>query len=154
MKSHLSELFVGDQKSVRVGQIIYRINGEQVEILLVRSFTPGYDNGFDFPKGGKHKNETDEEGSAREVLEETGLRTKIVADLGSEEYFKTKLHLFLAKYESGGLDFEGNAIGGDYENDIKRFFNFELALKMINPKRKNFLLKAKKEIKRIEGIEE
>ena len=57
------------------------------ELVLVHR--PGYDD-WSFPKGKLDAGETAEEGALREVLEETGLRCRLVAPLGCTRYIDRK----------------------------------------------------------------
>lgn len=150
---HLTEVVFENTRLPRVGQVVYRVVGDdkRLEVLLVRSFTPGYDIGLCLPKGKRNQDETDEEGSAREVNEETGLKTKIVGDLGETPYHKSRMHIFLGKYESGALDAQGNALDGDFENDVVKFYDWDYAVSNIRPTYKHWLDKALPKIKEIEN---
>ena len=71
-------------KAVGVAGIIRRGN----TILVIRrspsdTFLPG---AWDLPGGGLERDERPEEGIVREVLEETGLRTRVARFLGSRSY--------------------------------------------------------------------
>jgi 8-oxo-dGTP diphosphatase len=66
------------------GGVVYR-PGEagELEVLLVHR--PRYDD-WSFPKGKAEPGESDEDCARREVVEETGLRCELGAELASTEY--------------------------------------------------------------------
>lgn len=147
IRLHLTPWINGDdakQGIVRkVGQVVYRIVNGRIQILLVRSFTPGYDIGYALPKGHLEKYESRREGSAREVLEETGLKTKIIADLGTVGNGRNvTLQMFLGKYTEGGIDGEGNALDHDFENHIVKFFDWDWAYQNVRLRHRHWLDKA------------
>jgi 8-oxo-dGTP diphosphatase len=76
-----------DASAVRAaGGVIVRRRGRfgrRVEVALVHR--PRYDD-WTFPKGKRDGEETDEETALREVEEETGLRCRLGADLGTVTY--------------------------------------------------------------------
>lgn len=150
---HLPEVVFKHTMPPRVGQVVYRVVGDdkRLEVLLVRSFTPGYDIGLCIPKGKLEPNEKDEDGAAREVKEETGLTTKIVGDLGETPYHSSRMHIYLGKYESGGLDAKGNALDHDFENDVVKFYDWDWAVQNIRPTYKHWLDKALPKIKEMEN---
>jgi 8-oxo-dGTP diphosphatase len=66
------------------GGLVWRGDEDRpTEIVLVHR--PAYDD-WAFPKGKLHMGETEEEAALREVEEETGLRCRLGADLGTTEY--------------------------------------------------------------------
>lgn len=67
------------------GAVIYRISGEVLEFLAVKSKTNGH---WGFPKGHVEKGETEKETAKREVIEETGLRITILNEFRTEVQYK------------------------------------------------------------------
>lgn len=67
------------------GAVIYRISGEVLEFLAVKSKTNGH---WGFPKGHVEKGETEKETAKREVIEETGLRITILDEFRTEVQYK------------------------------------------------------------------
>lgn len=65
------------------GGIVWRRNGEAVEIVLVHR--PAYDD-WAFPKGKLHPGENEEEAAVREVEEEAGLLCRLGTELGTTSY--------------------------------------------------------------------
>ena len=59
------------------GALIYRISGEALEFLAIKSKINGH---WGFPKGHMEKDETEKETAKREVLEETGLSIIILEE--------------------------------------------------------------------------
>lgn len=62
------------KKEKSCGAIVYRKNGEQVEVLLLQHKNGGH---WAFPKGHVEKKETEEETALREIREETGLKVRL-----------------------------------------------------------------------------
>lgn len=65
------------------GGVVWRLNREAVEVVLVHR--PAYDD-WALPKGKLHTGESEEEAAQREVEEETGLRCRLGAELGTTSY--------------------------------------------------------------------
>jgi 8-oxo-dGTP diphosphatase len=69
------------------GLLFRRRPGASVEVVLVHR--PAYDD-WTFPKGKLHAGETDAEAAVREVEEETGLRPRLLRDLGTSSYHDSR----------------------------------------------------------------
>jgi 8-oxo-dGTP diphosphatase len=69
------------------GLLFRRRPGASVEVVLVHR--PAYDD-WTFPKGKLHAGETDAEAAVREVEEETGLRPRLLRDLGTTSYHDSR----------------------------------------------------------------
>ena len=88
------------------GGIVSKKEKSKIFILLVQH--AGH-KGWCFPKGLIEKHEKKEEAALREVLEEGGVRAKIIKEAGTTEYFyveneirvKKKVYYYLMEYESG-----------------------------------------------------
>lgn len=65
------------------GGLVFRPDPAGFEVLIVHR--PAYDD-WSLPKGKINRNEPFEKAALREVLEETGVKGRIVADLGTSEY--------------------------------------------------------------------
>eukprot|EP00455_Lapot_gusevi_P057442 TRINITY_DN9792_c0_g1_i3.p1 TRINITY_DN9792_c0_g1~~TRINITY_DN9792_c0_g1_i3.p1 ORF type:complete len:159 (+),score=28.69 TRINITY_DN9792_c0_g1_i3:92-568(+) len=81
------------------GCVPFRVNNNQIEILLVRSQKKDQ---WIFPKGGWENDETAEEAALRECHEEAGVVGEIVAPLFAADIFSrqrvpVRLHAFLMK---------------------------------------------------------
>jgi 8-oxo-dGTP diphosphatase len=70
---------------VRAGGGIVSRRAEDGELEVVVVHRTAYDD-WTFPKGKARSGESDEEAALREVEEETGLRCRLVRDLGTTEY--------------------------------------------------------------------
>jgi bis(5'-nucleosidyl)-tetraphosphatase len=67
------------------GAVIFRMSGEALEFLAVKSKENGH---WGFPKGHMEKGETEEETAMREVLEETGLSITLIDEFRAEVEYK------------------------------------------------------------------
>lgn len=78
-------LNVSDAALIRAaGGLIYR-NGHRGPVELAIVHRPAYDD-WTFPKGKLNPNEAPEDAALREVEEETGLRCKLVGEVGCTSY--------------------------------------------------------------------
>ena len=80
---------------------------DDIEIVLVGRSYPGI---WALPKGTPRAGESVEEVALREVSEETGLKVRIVADLGSIHYVFVRQNV---RYEKEVQHFLMEAVGGD-----------------------------------------
>ena len=86
------------------GGVVLNASGE---VLLLR-YTRG---GWTFPKGHIEPGEQDEEAAVREVLEETGIRARILVALPSTRYINNRgvpreIHWFLMRTEEARVGLE------------------------------------------------
>src|SRR5437762_10623781 len=76
------------------GIIVYRIENEQIEYLLLKYATKHYaEQHWDFAKGKIEKEETKEEAALRELQEETGLSAQI------EPHFEEEILYIFRDYD-------------------------------------------------------
>jgi 8-oxo-dGTP pyrophosphatase MutT (NUDIX family) len=118
---------------------MYRINGEQVEVLLVAT-----DGGrrWGLPKGHVQRGEAAEAAAVREVAEETGLEGEVVRYLATIEYWfragPDRIHkyvdLFLMSY------IRGDVLPQWSEVDDARWFTLDDALTISSFKRERDVL--------------
>ena len=120
-------------KEVSAGGVIYRRNGDVIEVALIH-----VRNRWGLPKGHVEEGERVEEAALREVREETGLEGKLVRSLGDIRYSyrdKTKknepirinkrVHFFLLRYVKGDVR------DHDHEADDARWFPIDEAIKQL-----------------------
>ena len=69
------------------GLVCRTVEGGTVEVVLVHR--PAYDD-WAFPKGKLQDGETEEEAAIREVEEETGLRCRLGAEIGTSAYHDSR----------------------------------------------------------------
>lgn len=93
------------------------------QVLLINWQAPR--SSFDFPKGTIEAGETPEQTCVREVLEETGYRTKIIAPIGQTQYeydwldgshHKKKVDYFLLELEQGAMGQPAREAHETFEN--------------------------------------
>ena len=119
------------RKEVSAGGVVYRGEGDSVEIALASRRTRKGELVWGLPKGQIEPGESPEEAAVREVREETGLEAEVEEPLGDTRYFyvwegtriRKLVHMFLLR-----------AIGGDIgqhddEMEDVRWFPLERALK-------------------------
>ena len=75
------------RSEISAGGVVYRREGEGIEIALAARRTRKGDLVWGLPKGGIDEGETHETAAIREVREETGLDAEIESDLGEIRYF-------------------------------------------------------------------
>lgn len=138
----------------RAGMVVYRFNRGQLEFLLLRSLTPGFDEGFDLPKGQIEPNEAIYDTALREAREETGIQITERGELGKFPfavrygYPKDRTaHLWLGELASDNVDANGNVVSSgdlqrDRENDEVRFYPAAMAMRMVAPDRRPMLQEA------------
>lgn len=102
---------VQTKKQVSAGGVAFRTRGAKIYVALI---SVGDEPRWQLPKGLIGKNEPVERAAMREVREETGLETEMVAPLDTVEYwyfssergqgrvrYHKFVHFFLLRYKSG-----------------------------------------------------
>jgi 8-oxo-dGTP pyrophosphatase MutT (NUDIX family) len=113
----LSEPGVRTRREVSAGGVVYRREGDSVEVALASRRTRRGDLAWGLPKGLIEEGETPETAAVRETLEETGLETELEGALGEISYFYVwegervakVVHFFLLRQTGGDVanhDFE------------------------------------------------
>ena len=118
------------QKEISAGGVVYRRNGDDLEVVLASRRTRRGDLAWGLAKGGVEKGETMEQAAIREVLEETGLTVELEASLGETKYFyvwgeariRKTVHFFLMRFTGGDPE------DRDDEMEEVRWFPLERAL--------------------------
>lgn len=125
---------VETKKQVSAGGVAYRKRGARVYVALI---SVGNEPRWQLPKGLVGKNEPVEAAAMREVREETGLETEMVAALDTVEYwyfstsrgqrvrFHKFVHFFLLRYKSGKTS------DHDHEVNEARFIEITRAEEML-----------------------
>lgn len=111
--------------------MVYRREGEEIEVVLASRRTRRGDLAWGLAKGGVEPGETHEDAAVREVLEETGYRAEIEASLGDTRYFyvwedariRKTVHFFLMRCTGG------DPADRDDEMEDVRWFPLDRALK-------------------------
>ena len=119
------------QREVSAGGVVYRREGDGIEIVLASRRTRRGDLAWGLAKGGIEPGESREDAAIREVREETGLDATIEADLGDTKYIyvwedvriRKRVHFFLMRHVGGDVD------DRDDEMEEIRWFPLERALK-------------------------
>ncbi|HSD49098.1 MAG TPA: NUDIX hydrolase, partial [Actinomycetota bacterium] len=119
------------QREVSAGGVVYRRDGEDVEVVLASRRTRRGDLAWGLAKGGIEPGESHEDAAVREVLEETGYTAEIEASLGDTRYFyvwgdtriRKTVHFFLMRCTGGDPD------DRDDEMEEVRWFPLDRALK-------------------------
>jgi 8-oxo-dGTP pyrophosphatase MutT (NUDIX family) len=119
------------QREVSAGGVVYRRDGDEIEIVLASRRTRRGELAWGLAKGGIEQDETHEEAAVREVLEETGYTAEIEASLGDTRYFyvwedtriRKTVHFFLMRCTGG------DPADRDDEMEEVRWFPLERALK-------------------------
>jgi 8-oxo-dGTP diphosphatase len=113
------------------GGVAFRRRGRKVEVALI---SVGDEGRWQLPKGRVGRGESNETTAIREVREETGLVTEMVAPLDKIEYwyysttrnsrvrFHKFVHFYLLRYKSG------NVRDHDHEVNEARWFEIDKAL--------------------------
>lgn len=119
------------QKEVSAGGVVYRREGDQIEVVLASRRTRRGELAWGLAKGGIEDGETHEDAALREVREETGYTALIEASLGETKYFyvwedtriRKTVHFFLMRCTGG------DPSARDDEMEEVRWFPLERALK-------------------------
>lgn len=122
------------ETQVSAGGVVYRRQGDQVEIALI-SVGPG--PRWQLPKGMVKDGEEQEDAARREVREEAGLETEIVAPLDRVEYWfyatsrgrRVRIHKFVHFYLMRYRD--GDVSNHDHEVNEARWIEIERAQAML-----------------------
>jgi 8-oxo-dGTP pyrophosphatase MutT (NUDIX family) len=111
------------------GGVVYRQDGEHIEIVLVAR--PRHQL-WALPKGTPEPGETIEETAIREVVEETGLQVRIEREIGSISYWyaiaeeKVRIHKVVHHYLMTPTG--GDVSLHDHEYDVVDWFDIHEAL--------------------------
>jgi 8-oxo-dGTP pyrophosphatase MutT (NUDIX family) len=119
------------QKEVSAGGVVYRREGDQIEVVLASRRTRRGELAWGLAKGGIEDGETHEDAALREVREETGYTAIIEASLGETKYFyvwedtriRKTVHFFLMRCTGG------DPSARDDEMEEVRWFPLDRALK-------------------------
>lgn len=116
---------------VSAGGVVYRRQGDDVEVILAARRTRRGDLAWGLAKGGIEAEESPEQAAVREVREETGIEAEIEASLGETRYFyvwedvriRKTVHFFLMRATGGDPN------DRDDEMEDVKWFPLERALK-------------------------
>ena len=119
------------QKEVSAGGVVYRREGDLIEVVLASRRTRRGQLAWGLAKGGIEDGEDHEQAAVREVREETGYDAEIEASLGETKYFyvwedtriRKTVHFFLMRCTGGDPDER------DDEMEEIRWFPLDRALK-------------------------
>jgi 8-oxo-dGTP pyrophosphatase MutT (NUDIX family) len=119
------------KREISAGGVVYRRDGDEIEIVLASRRTRRGELAWGLAKGGIEDDESMEDAAVREVREETGLLAEIEASLGETRYFyvwedvriRKTVHFFLMRHTGGDID------DRDDEMEEIRWFPLERALK-------------------------
>ena len=118
-------------KEVSAGGVVYRREGDRIDVVLASRRTRRGELAWGLAKGGIEEGETKQDAAIREVREETGLTAEIEADLGDTKYMyvwedvriRKTVHFFLMRHTGGDVD------DRDDEMEEVRWFPLERATK-------------------------
>jgi 8-oxo-dGTP pyrophosphatase MutT (NUDIX family) len=120
---------VKTRREVSAGGVVYRRDGDDVEMALASRRTRRGDLAWGLPKGLIEEGEAPEEAALRETREETGLETELEAALGEISYFYVwegvrvhKVVRFFLLRQTGG-----DVADHDFEMEEVRWFPLEQA---------------------------
>ena len=114
-----------------ISGVVYRRDGDDIEVVLASRRTRRGGLAWGLAKGGVEPGESYEDAAVREVLEETGYEAAIEASLGDTRYFyvwedtriRKTVHFFLMRCTGG------DPSGRDDEMEEIRWFPLDRALK-------------------------
>ena len=100
------------QREISAGGVVYRRDGDDIEVVLASRRTRRGDLAWGLAKGGIEPGESHEDAAVREVQEETGYTAEIEASLGDTRYFyvwedtriRKTVHFFLMRHTGGDPD--------------------------------------------------
>jgi 8-oxo-dGTP pyrophosphatase MutT (NUDIX family) len=119
------------RREVSAGGVVYRRDGDDVEILLAARRTRRGDLAWGLAKGGIEPDESTEDAAVREVREETGIDAEIEESLGDTRYFyvwdevrvRKVVHFYLMRATGG------DTTDRDDEMEDVQWFPLDRALK-------------------------
>ncbi len=119
------------RREVSAGGVVYRREGQTIEVVLASRRTRRGDLAWGLAKGGIEEGESLEDAAVREVREETGIEAVVEASLGDTRYFyvweemriRKTVHFFLMRATGG------DPAERDDEMEEIRWFPIERALK-------------------------
>ena len=129
---------------ISAGCLVTRDGPDGIQVLLVHPRGATFRRPlFGIPKGLIDEGEDLQATALRETLEETGLRVRIRAALGTIQQKNGKLvYAYWATVEPdslAGIDERGRCQPRDDENDVCRFYTLEQAEKLMIPAQREFL---------------
>jgi 8-oxo-dGTP pyrophosphatase MutT (NUDIX family) len=118
-------------REVSAGGVVYRRDGDSIEVVLASRRTRRGELAWGLAKGGIEEGESLEDAAVREVREETGIEAEIEDSLGDTRYFyvwedtriRKTVHFFLMRATGG------DPLDRDDEMEEIRWFPIERALK-------------------------
>jgi len=122
------------KSQVSAGGVAFRRRGSRIEVALI---SVGDEGRWQLPKGLVDEGESNEVAAMREVREETGLETEMVAPLDKVEYwyystnqkervrFHKFVHFYLLSYKSGNVN------DHDHEVNEARWVEIDEARQML-----------------------
>ncbi len=119
------------RSEVSAGGVVYRREDDAIDLALAARRTRRGQLAWGLAKGAIERGESDEQAAVREVLEETGLRAAVEADLGDIRYFyvwegvrvRKRVHFFLMRATGGDV------AEHDSEMEDVRWFPLRTAIK-------------------------
>ncbi|HKE54257.1 MAG TPA: NUDIX hydrolase [Actinomycetota bacterium] len=119
------------RSEVSAGGVVYRREDDAIDLALAARRTRRGQLAWGLAKGAIELGESDEQAAVREVLEETGLRAAVEADLGDIRYFyvwegvrvRKRVHFFLMRATGGDV--------ADHDSEMEdvRWFPLRTAIK-------------------------
>ena len=134
---------------ISAGGVAFRERGDQIEVALI---SVGEDARWQLPKGLVDKGESTEAAAVREVREEAGINTEVIARIDKVEYWylwnedgrRIRYHKFvyfyLLRYKSGDV--------GDHDDEVNeaRWVAIDDAMKMLAFENEKKILKKATEL--------